>query len=85
MRIRNIETIEFTYESRHAFDEKGHAHPGDPHEATGAITRIAVEGGRTGTVLAAVGKRTPLQRIISLAKIRSIGRHFGTSFIAPSA
>lgn len=48
MRIRNIETIEFTYESHHAFDEKGHAHPGDPHEATGAITRIAVEGGPDG-------------------------------------
>lgn len=48
MQITDIETIEFTYESHMSFDEKGHGHPGDPTEATGTITHIAVNGGPDG-------------------------------------
>lgn len=48
MRITNIETITFTYESHRTSDEKGHTHPGNQHEVTGTITHIAVEGGPDG-------------------------------------
>ncbi|MFC4989411.1 enolase C-terminal domain-like protein [Saliphagus infecundisoli] len=48
MEIRDVETIEFTYESNKVRDEKGHSHPGEPHEARGTITRVVVEDGPDG-------------------------------------
>lgn len=48
MEIADIETIEFTYQSSKVRDEKGHSHPGDPHEASQTITRVAVDGGLDG-------------------------------------
>ncbi|WP_207592363.1 enolase C-terminal domain-like protein [Halomontanus rarus] len=48
MEIRDIETIEFTYQSTKRADEKGHAHPGEPREAIGTITRVVVDGGPDG-------------------------------------
>jgi L-alanine-DL-glutamate epimerase-like enolase superfamily enzyme len=48
MEIRDIETISFTYESRKVRDEKGHSHPGEPHEAVGTITRVVTDEGIDG-------------------------------------
>lgn len=48
MRVTDIETIEFTYESHYTADEKGHGHPGDPHESTKTLTKIVVDGGPDG-------------------------------------
>ncbi len=48
MRVTDVETIRFTYESHRTADEKGHGHPGEPHEATKTLTKIAVEGGPDG-------------------------------------
>jgi len=48
MRITDIETITFTYESHYANDEKGHGHPSDPYEATQTLTHVVVEDGPNG-------------------------------------
>jgi L-alanine-DL-glutamate epimerase-like enolase superfamily enzyme len=48
MHVTEVETIRFSYESRYTSDEKGHGHPGEPHEATKTLTRVGVEGGPDG-------------------------------------
>lgn len=48
MKIRDIETIRFTYQSTKVRDEKGHSHPGPPRQKTGSITRVVVEDGPDG-------------------------------------
>lgn len=48
MRITDIETIEFTYQSRYKSDEKGHGHPGDPRESTQTLTRVVIQNGPDG-------------------------------------
>lgn len=48
MEISDIETIRFSYETVRTSDEKGHGHVGDPHETTGTVTRVVVEGGPDG-------------------------------------
>jgi L-alanine-DL-glutamate epimerase-like enolase superfamily enzyme len=48
MRITEIDTIRFTYTSRYTSDEKGHGHPGEPHEATQTLTRIRTADGAEG-------------------------------------
>ena len=48
MEITDIETIRYTYESRRSRDEKGHGHPGEPHEAVQTLTRVVVDGGPDG-------------------------------------
>ncbi|MFB6119937.1 MAG: enolase C-terminal domain-like protein [Halobacteriaceae archaeon] len=48
MEITGVETVQFAYESRVTSDEKGHAHPGEPHEATRTLTRITTDEGVEG-------------------------------------
>ncbi len=48
MEITDVESIRFTYQSHRTRDEKGHSHPAPPREATGQLTRIAVDGGPDG-------------------------------------
>jgi len=48
MRITDVETVEFTYASRYTSDEKGHGHPGEPHEATATLTRVRTADGAEG-------------------------------------
>jgi L-alanine-DL-glutamate epimerase-like enolase superfamily enzyme len=43
MEILDVETVEFTYQSRTVRDEKGHSHPGEPHEAVGTITKVVTD------------------------------------------
>lgn len=48
MKISDIETIAFTYNSHRTRDEKGHSHPGEPHESTATLTHIVTENGPDG-------------------------------------
>jgi L-alanine-DL-glutamate epimerase-like enolase superfamily enzyme len=48
MEITDVETIRFTHESRYTSDEKGHGHPGEPHETTSTLTHVAVADGPDG-------------------------------------
>lgn len=48
MEILDVETIEFTYESRTAVNDWGHTHPSGRRDATQVLTRLVVDGGPDG-------------------------------------
>jgi L-alanine-DL-glutamate epimerase-like enolase superfamily enzyme len=53
MKIVDVQTTTFRYESKTVRDTEGHAHPGEPHEATQTLLRILTDEGIEGQVLGA--------------------------------
>ena len=54
MKIVDVQTITFGYESSVARDSEGHAHPGEPHPASQSLLRILTDEGVEGQALGAV-------------------------------
>ena len=53
MKIVDVQTVSFRYESRVVRDTEGHAHPGEPHQATQTLLRIITDEGVEGQALGA--------------------------------
>lgn len=68
MRITDVELIRFTYTSHMVRDAEGHTHPGEPHEATQAITHIATDEGIDGYAMGGVPAAIPLARDVLIGE-----------------
>jgi L-alanine-DL-glutamate epimerase-like enolase superfamily enzyme len=53
MKIVDVKTTTFRYESQVVADTEGHAHPGEPHEAMQTLLRIMTDEGVEGQALGA--------------------------------
>jgi L-alanine-DL-glutamate epimerase-like enolase superfamily enzyme len=54
VKIIDVQTVTFRYESRVVRDSEGHTHPGVPHQASQSLLRITTDEGVEGQALGAV-------------------------------
>ena len=85
LKIVDVQTMTFSYESRIARDVEGHAHPGPPWQAVKALTRVRTSQGVDGYCVggspetAAVARRllvglNPLDRELIWSRLRGCQR-----------